>query len=168
MERRALIVLAALVAAACRVEYAPPEARRATTAPDTDTTLVLAELRSYYRDLSERNWVSFAEHFWKGATITTIWRAPGTEAPGVWYTTVPEFVAAAPEGPDAKEIFEETMLDARIRVAGGLAQAWVRYHARFGDPGAVQEWEGIDAITLMRHDGRWRIASLAFGTDGGR
>jgi len=39
---------------------------------------------------------------------------------------------------------------------------WARYTARFGDPGSVRTWKGIDAFTLMRHEGRWRIVSLAY------
>jgi len=166
VERAAAVTLLAMLAGACTIEYAPPDARGGRTARDADTTLVLAELRAYYRDFSNRDWVLFAGHFWDGATITTIWQPPEAGAPGVWYTTVPEFVAAAPHGPDSKAIFEETMLDARIRVTGNLAQAWVRYRVRFGDTGAIEEWEGIDAITLMRHQDQWRIVSLAFASDG--
>jgi hypothetical protein len=59
------------------------------------------------------------------------------------------------------------MLDARIRRTGALAQAWVRYQARFGDLGDVREWNGLDAFTLMQHEGRWRIVALAFASDGG-
>lgn len=157
----------ALLLAGCTIEYAPPDTRQAATAPDVDTTLVLAELRSYYRDLSDRDWGLFADHFWSGATITTVWQPPGTDAPRVTVTTVPEFVAAAPAGPGSKAIFEESMLDARIRRTGGLAHAWVRYQARFGDPGDVRAWEGVDAFTLMEHEGRWRIVALAFASDGG-
>jgi hypothetical protein len=164
---RAGLAAVALLLASCTIEYAPPGARQARTAPDADTTVVLAELRSYYRDFSDRNWALFADHFWSGATMATVWQPPGADAPRVTTTTVPEFVAAAPEGPGSREIFEETMLHARIRRAGGLAQAWVRYHARFGDPGEVLEWEGVDAFTLLEHDGRWRIVSLAFASDGG-
>jgi hypothetical protein len=153
--------------AGCVIEYAPPDARQTQTAPDADTTLVLAELRGYYRDFSDRNWALFADHFWSGATITTVWQPPGADAPRVTTTTVPEFVAAAAEGPGSRETFEEAMLHARIRRAGGLAQAWVRYHARFGDPGDVLEWEGVDAFTLLQHEGRWRIVSLAFTSHGG-
>jgi hypothetical protein len=164
---RAGCVALAVVLGGCAIEYAPPEEPRARMAPDADTTLVLAELRSYYRDFSDRNWVLFAEHFWPGATITTVWQPPGADAPRVTTTTVPEFVAAAPEGPGSRAIFEESMLHARIRRTGGLAQAWVRYYARFGDPGDVREWEGVDAFTLLEHDGQWRIVSLAFQGDGG-
>ncbi len=155
--------LVSLVLAACTVEYAPPDGRRADAGPNADTSLVLAELRSYYRDLSARDWTAFRDHFWPGATIATRWQPPGEDSTRVWMTSVPEFVAAAPLGPDSREIFEESMVDARIHMTGDLAQAWVVYRARFGDPGAVAEWEGIDAVSMMRHGGRWRIVSLAFG-----
>ena len=150
---------------ACTVEYAPPGDRGSQLAPNADTTLVLAALSGYYRDFSARDWDLFAEHFWPGATIAVVWQPPGAEAPRVSVTTVPEFVAAAPEGPGSRAIFEERMVDARIRVADGLAQAWVRYRARFGTPGDVQEWTGIDAFSLMHHAGQWRIVSLAFQSE---
>jgi hypothetical protein len=51
----------------------------------------------------------------------------------------------------------------RVDVAGALAQAFVHYRAvdRGGD--APQHWSGADAFTLVQHDCRWRIASLALG-----
>jgi len=85
-----------VVLGGCAIEYAPPDEPRARMAPDADTTLVLAELRSYYRDFSDRNWTLFADHFWSGATITTVWQPPGADAPRVTTTTIPEFVAVAP------------------------------------------------------------------------
>lgn len=167
LSRSLRAALGCLGLAACAVEYAPPTARHAETVPSADTTMVLTELRSYYRDLSARDWMAFAEHFWPAATIATRWQPAGEDSVRVWTTTVPEFVAAAPAGPGSREIFEESMVDARIRLAGDLAQAWVVFRARFGDPGAVDEWEGIDAFTLMQHGGRWRIVSLAFATTPG-
>jgi hypothetical protein len=157
----------AAILVGCTIEYAPPDERQTQPAPEVDTTLVLAELRDYYRDLSARDWARLPDHFWAGATITTVWQPPSAAAPQVTVTTVPEFIAAAPQGPGSKEIFEESMLDARIRIAGGLAQAWVRYRARFGDRDHVRVWEGVDAFTLMQHEGRWRIVSLAFQSNGG-
>lgn len=127
---------------------------------------VLAELEAYYTDFSARDWEVFSDHFWPGATITTVWQPPEEASERVVVQTIPEFVARAPEGPGSREIFEETMQGAEVRVTGDLAQAWARYSARFGDPGEVMEWEGTDAFTLMKHDGRWRIVSLAFAGDG--
>lgn len=126
---------------------------------------VLAEIERYYDALSARDWDRFADHFWAGATITTVWQPPGETAPRVVASTIPEFVRRAPEGPDSREIFEERMTGARTRINGNLAQVWATYHARFGDPGAIMEWDGIDAFTLIRHNGRWRIVSLAFAAE---
>jgi hypothetical protein len=126
---------------------------------------VRATLESYYGAFSDRDWSRFAEHFWPGATLTAIWTPPGESAERVVATSVPAFVEQAPLGPGSREIFEERMTSARIAVHGDLAQAWAGYEARFGDPGEVSEWRGIDAFTLMRHDGEWRISSLAYVSD---
>ena len=76
--------------------------------------------------------------------------------------SVPDFVAKAPEGPESRSIFEEKMTGAQIKLEGGLAQVWAGYAAKFGDPGELMTWEGIDAFTLLFHDGRWRIVSIAY------
>jgi hypothetical protein len=148
----------AVTLAACRIQVSPPR-ERAPNARAADTTAVVAELRTYYQDFSARNWPAFAGHFWPGAAITTVWQPPGEDSVRVVATAVPDFVAQAPRGPGSRAIFEERMLEARVVAAGDLAQAWVRYHATFGDPGEVSEWEGTDAFTLLRHGGAWRIAS---------
>lgn len=153
-------VAAALVLGACRVDEQPPPAIR-DTAPVADSA-VLAELRRYYADFSARDWERFADHFWPGATLTTVWQPPGEPAPRVVTTTVPEFVRQAPQGPGSQPIFEERMTSAETRVSGDLAQAWATYEVRFGSPDSVATWRGMDAFTLVRHDGRWRIASLAW------
>jgi len=126
---------------------------------------VLLEVERYYDDLSARNWSAFADHFWPRATLTAIWQPPAERSLQVYTSSVAEFVARAPEGPDSKEIFDERMTSAEIRLVGTMAQVWARYDARFGDPGNVSEWSGIDAITLMKHRGRWRIASMAYAPD---
>jgi hypothetical protein len=124
-------------------------------------------LEGYYQAFSDRDWDRFAAHFWPGATLTTVW-APDPEAgERVVVTSVPDFVAQAPLGPGSREIFEERMTSAEFRVFGDLAQAWVHYDARFGDPGDITTWSGIDAFTLVRYGGEWRIASLAYASDGG-
>lgn len=126
---------------------------------------IRAELERYYADFSARDWEKFADHFWPGATITTVWAPPGESAPRVVVTSIPDFVAKAPEGPGSKPIFEEKMTGAEVRVQGNLAQVWARYEARFGEPGQVTEWSGTDAFTLMKHGGRWKIVALAFTGD---
>lgn len=148
-------VLALAVAAASSAPAGAQEDARTRAA-------VRAELERYYADLSARNWDAFADHFWPGAELVTIWQPPGEDEERVVYTSVPDFIRSAPAGPGSREIFEERMLEVEIRIQGPLAQAWTRYTARFGDPGDVQSWEGTDAFTLLNHDGRWRITALAY------
>jgi hypothetical protein len=124
-------------------------------------------LESYYDAFSDRDWARFQDHFWPGATLTTVWAPDPEVGERVVVTTIPDFVAQAPLGPGSRKVFEERMVSARFEIAGGLAQAWVRYDARFGDPGAIMEWSGVDAFNLIRHRGQWRIVSLAYAADGG-
>jgi hypothetical protein len=170
--RRRRAVAAALaamsLAAACRVETHEPRqgaGAASVLAVAADSAAIMQELVAYYRDFSARAWTAFADHFWPGADISTIWQPPGEGGARVVITSIPEFVQRAPDGPGSREIFEERMIDARLTLFRHQAQAWVRYHARFGDSGAVQEWEGIDAFTLLRHAGRWRIVGLVFLSD---
>lgn len=155
------IVVAAvtlLSAAGCTAPAEEPESRNPAEGD------VRSVIESYYAAFSDRDWDRFAAHFWPGATLTTVWMPEGAERESVVATTVPDFVAQAPEGPGSREIFEERASAMEIRVEAGLAQVWARYDARFGDPGEVMEWEGLDAFTLIRHGGEWRITSLAYVT----
>jgi hypothetical protein len=168
------MVVLGLLAVGCTIQEMPPSAERgageaAGSAPAPDAALqaeVLAALESYYTAFSDRDWVRFAAHFWDGATITTIWAPVGEDAERVVVTTIPDFVAQAPDGPGSAEIFEERLREADIRIENGLAQAWVTYDARFGDPGEVVEWTGVDVFSLLHHDGGWRIVSITFMPDG--
>ncbi len=133
---------------------------------EADRAELVAFLESYYDAFSDRDWERFQDHFWTDATLTTVW-PPAEGAPErVLVTTITEFIEQAPLGPGSREIFEERMLALEISVRGDLATAYARYAARFGDPGEIMEWEGIDSFQLMRHEGRWRIVSLAFLSDG--
>jgi hypothetical protein len=158
---RSLALGALLLLAGCTLERRDPP----PSAGQIVRLEVENQLRQYYADFSARDWTAFASHFWPGAIITTAWQPPGEPRVRVDVKTVPDFVARAPEGPGSKAVFSEEMLSADIRVSGGLAQAWVRYRAEFGDLGAVAEWEGTDAISLLLVDGRWKIVSLTFAAD---
>lgn len=162
---RTPIVLLALVWMGCAGVGGPSAGASTPPARDASDQEIRAFLRSYYDALSDRDWERWTDHFWPAATLTTVWTPPGEEAPRVVAMTAADFVAAAAEGPDSREIFEERMTSLRLRVAGGLAQAWATYDARFGDPGDIMEWSGTDAFTLLYHAGEWRIAALAYAAD---
>lgn len=156
-------LLPAVIGAACLIL---PAAAQDEPELHTDThpaqVEVLAEIQQYYRDFSDRDWEAFAAHFWDGATITTAWQPPGEEKSRVVVTSVPEFVTKAPEGPGSKTIFEETLGGAEVLVYQNLAVVWAEYSAKFGEPGDLAEWSGIDAFTLMHHEDNWKIVSLVF------
>ena len=159
--------MVAIVGSACRIEKRPPVRvlSPADSARSVDSTAVVAMIDAYYEDLSARDWDAFASHFWAGADITTVFSPPSDSVSRVVIMPVPDFVAGAPEGPDSREIFEELPEHTDVEVRGDLAVVWVRYRARFGDPGDVREWAGTDVFTLMRHDEVWKIVELAFTPD---
>jgi len=173
LQRARALVLTAVCVTSCQWmppqpgAESPPEPPRTVldATPDSIRDQVLARVQQYYIDFSRRDWVRYAEHFWPGATLTTIWQPPGEPEPRVVTTTVPAFVEQAPLGPGSKEIFEERMDRAEVRANGYIAQVWATYTARFGDPGAVDEWTGVDTFTLLRHNGEWRIVALAYAID---
>ncbi len=159
------LAVVALVFSACSPAPTPEAEPTKTGTPLEDE--VRKALEAYYDSFSSRDWDRFQQHFWPGAIVTTIWTPSGEEEERVVATTVPEFVAQAPEGPGSREVFEEKMVSAEITVEGPLAQAWARYEARFGDPGEIFEWSGIDTFSLLKHDGQWRIVSVTYAADGG-
>ena len=138
----------------------------ASCAAPEESPAVRTVVERYYERLSARDWAALPASFWPEATLSTVWQPPGESGPRVVVTAIESFTAMAPEGPGSRSIFEERPLEVRLRVGDGIATAWVRYAARFGDPGNVTCWTGIDAITLLRHDGEWRIASIGYSNDG--
>jgi len=163
-------VLALLVAlSACAPRPGPSSAAQSSSqylsADSPVREEIVKELTDYYDHMSARNWDAYASHFWPGATITTIWQSAGDPAPRVLITTIKDFIAQAPQGPNSQPIFEERMTDADVRADGNLAQVWANYKARFGGLGKIDEWTGIDAFTLMKHEGRWKITGLTFAAN---
>ncbi len=134
----------------------------ACVAPPGGTREVADAVRAYYADFSARDWPAFAAHFHDGAVLSARWTPPHATSPVVMMSSVAEFVARAPEGPGSQPVFEEWPTRIDVRRQGDMAMAWVDYRVRFGAPGALQEWGGVDAITLILHEGRWRITSLAW------
>jgi hypothetical protein len=152
--RRSSLALVLLLG--CSIRRAEPPGNN----PEED--LLRASVAACYREMSARDWPAYRARFWPQATLTTVWQPPGEPRPRVVVTTIESFLAHTAQGPDSKRIFEERLLGQEVRVTGNLAQVWARYEARFGDPGNVAVWRGIDAFTWMKHDGTWRITGLAY------
>jgi len=174
--RRARTVAAALSIASlvgCRIEKAAsgrpagePTVADSLARVEQDSALVAgvnAALRLYYARLSDRDWRAFRRSFWPGATVTTRWIPPGERQERVWVQTAEEFARRAPQGPGRMAVFGEAMLHSHVTGYGDLASAWVIYEGRWGERrDSVRTVRGIDAFTLYRDDGQWRIASLVF------
>jgi len=55
--------------------------------------------------------------------------------------------------------FTERGFDATVRVQDRVAQVWMPYDLYIGD-----KWShcGVDTFTLMKNEGRWRVAALIY------
>jgi hypothetical protein len=150
--------------AAPAVEPAAPAPVSASADAPADAPLV-ALLEGYYADFGARNWTAFAGHFWPGATIATIRKPVGAPRETVVVTLVDEYVTSASSaGANATPI--TIKLTARdVRRDGILAQVFARFDANVQAQGELHTWHGVDAFTLMKHDGEWRIASLVIGSN---
>ncbi len=145
----------------------PPLPKQSETASRQDTRdarergLILAEVTAYYRDLTARDRDAFARHFWRGAVVTMIWEPDDQSERRVDFISVPDFIVQMDLGDDSTIIFEQTMGTVELHVDGNVAQVWSRHRVRFGEPGNVREWTDVDAFTLMKHVGLWKISSVA-------
>lgn len=129
---------------------------------DSLETVLLERVKSYYADFSSRDWNRYADHFWPGAHLTTVWQPPGADSLEVTMTTIEEFIAQADQGPGSQPVFEEKMIDAKVQAYNNLATVWATYAATFGSKDSLMEWQGIDAFTYMKHEGQWRIIALGY------
>jgi hypothetical protein len=170
--RRAPVVLALATltgVAACRVEHAasgrpvgavvglPPAADSAASAE------ISSALRLYYARLSRRDVKVLSRSFWPGATVAIIMRTRTDSTERVRAVPIEDLANRGRAAKDCPVSFSDEMGSATIVAYGPLAEAWVTYRARCGvtRDSAVTHY-GVDAFLLMRHHGRWRIASLAF------
>ncbi len=146
----------------------PPPAADEASAEDTlrarERGLILAEVTAYYHDLTARDWDAFARHFWRGAVVTMIWEPDDDSERRVDFISVPDFIAQMDLGEDSTLIFEQSMGTVEVQFDGSVAQVWSRHRVRFGEPGNVREWTDVDAFTLMKHVGLWKISSMALAT----
>jgi hypothetical protein len=144
----------------------PPAADSAAAVSAAADAPLVALLEGYYADFGARNWTAFAGHFWPGATIATIRKPLGAPRETVVVTSIDEYVLnAGGAGVDQTPI--TIKLTARdVRVDGFLAQVLARFDANVQTPaqGELHNWHGLDAFTLMKHDGEWRIAALVIGS----
>lgn len=130
-----------------------------------ENTEINVFLENYYRIFSERDWETYKDFFTDEAALTTIWQSEEDSVPVIFTNTISQFIEQAGAGPDSQPIFEERMLSSEIIVKNGLASAWTSYEAKFGSDENLMVWSGTDLFSLIKHEGRWYIASLTYVSD---
>ncbi len=142
----------------------PREEKRTQQNPSNIEKEINQLLHDYYNTMSERDWLMYKEFFSDKATLTTIWQVDSAGSPIIFTNTITEFLAQTENGPDSQPIFEEKLLNAEVSVKHNLAQAWVKYEAKFGTEENLYEWQGYDLFSLIRFEGKWQIVSIVFET----
>jgi hypothetical protein len=132
---------------------------------DSETAQLQQLLVDYYQTMSDRDWKRYQTFFSKEATLTTVWQSESDSIPQLFSVTISEFIAQTPQGPDSQPIFEEKMVDSEISIRNNLAQAWVKYEARFGTSDHLMEWKGIDLFSFIKFENEWKIVSLAYESE---
>jgi hypothetical protein len=141
----------------------------------TDPCLEVSELEVYdvlerfYRDFAHGDWNAMQERFWPGASVIAIrTREQRGDKQGGDKQVVNEPIESCIERLRANvaraKPLEIALIEHRIVPTGSIAQASIQYSAVDKSGDAPQGWSGTDAFTLVRHEGQWRIASLAFGS----
>tara|TARA_R110000744_G_scaffold376980_1_gene491640 strand:- start:1641 stop:2129 length:489 start_codon:yes stop_codon:yes gene_type:complete len=116
----------------------------------------------YYKTMSDRNWESFARFFSEKATLTTIWQSETDSVPRITTNTIGEFISKTADGPDSQPIFEEKPIEIVIEVKNHLANAWVKYEAKFGTKEELIEWKGHDLFSFLKSNEEWFIISITY------
>ena len=113
---------------------------------------VLATIERVFDAMRARDTTGRRAEFDSTARLTGV---PDSAARPTRPRTVSQFltdIATAP--PD--RAFDERMYDPEVRIEGPMAQVWTYYTFR---EGKTFSHCGIDALTLMRNGGAWRIVN---------
>jgi hypothetical protein len=127
--------------------------------PDPKTAEVIASVDRMYDDLSSRRWEALEAHFMPEASLVF------SGEKGATRVTVPQFIDMVRKNVEGKEIFEERMLSSWVRTHGDLAFVWSSFAGRIGTAENYKTWSGVDAFTLLKVDGRWRVSQIAVSKD---
>jgi ketosteroid isomerase-like protein len=142
-----------LAITACAAPPPPP-------APDPTAEAVKAEIRQLYVDLSARDWEKFGAHFTSDAVVIFKTRKGAAKT-----MSMKEFDAMTRKGVEGKPVYSEECDRLDVRVHRDLAHAWSHFRAKIGTAEKVDTWSGIDAYTILRVDGAWKIAAIAISED---
>ncbi len=152
-------------------------AQAASAAPGVQPAVVVADptlpvsnedpdvrslLEEYYRDYAAGNGAALAEHFWPEATMATIRGRALGDGSSVVVMRVNDYVRQHMGAGARATPLRISLESSRIETIGSVASAVTYYRAVDPSGQESQSWRGADLFSLVRHEGRWRIASLVF------
>ena len=74
--------------------------------------------------------------------------------------TPPAFIDKVRKAVEGKEIFEEQMQNPWVIAYKDIAVVWAPFEGKEGNRENVRTWTGIDSISVMKVDGRWKISQI--------
>lgn len=155
-----LLVLLGLLAFCSGCDSKSIASKRSEEAKTVESFIV-----DYYDVMSARDWDAYAEFFAEKAILTTVWADSSETQKHLFSSTISEFIAQTPNGPDSQPIFEEKPTKIDIEIKNNLAAVWVKYEAKFGTRENLFEWKGYDLFSLLKHNGQWYITSITYLSD---
>lgn len=120
---------------------------------------IITAVEGMYDDLSSRRWEALEAHFLPEASL--VFATPS----GPRRMTPAKFIEMVRKNVEGKEIFEERMTAGSVRAHGDLATVWSSFEGREGNGADIRTWSGVDAFTLVKVEGRWRVALIAVSQD---
>jgi hypothetical protein len=148
----------------CLIQQACEQKRPKESAFAESEKAIYQLLVDYYQTFSDRNWPEYKSFFIDKATLTTVWQTDSSSNPDIFTSTIDEFLDQTKDGPDSQPVFEEKMVESEIVVKQNLANAWVKYDAKFGSEDNLMTWSGYDLFSLIKHEGEWKIASIVYSS----
>lgn len=129
---------------------APAQAQRST-----DEAAVLATVQDLFRGMRTKDTALMRTLFEPGARLTGM-RTRADGSPVLQAISADQFIQFVAK--DQRPEWTERAFDPEVRIEGTLAQVWAAYDFHFGK---TFSHCGVDAVQLLRKDGKWLIVAIA-------
>ncbi|MFN8651345.1 MAG: nuclear transport factor 2 family protein [Gemmatimonadales bacterium] len=130
-------------------------ARPAVAQRSADEAAVLATVQDLFRGMKTKDTALMRSIFEPGARLTGMrTRADGSQVLQV--ISADQFIQFVAK--DQRADWTERAFDPEVRIEGTLAQVWAAYDFHFG---TTFSHCGVDAVQLLKRNGRWVIVAIA-------
>jgi len=139
------------LASACTLATAAPTDASAQSAQSADHVAAYAVVTRLFDAMRTRDTATMRASFAPGAMLQSV------SATGIRTDAIDQWIGGVAGAP-AGLILDERLANPVVQVNGDLASVWVDYWLFVGDRFSHC---GVDAFVLARHEGAWRIISVA-------